>query len=279
MSNRKRSGVEEKLNQIAEELGPIRREGLTEKLVRTLESLIIKGVVSPGERLPPERQLAALLGVSRPALREALKALQIMGVLGGRHGSGTYLTENAQAILRVPPRLLIPVRGITKAEMWDVRRVLEGEAAAAAAERGEEADLATLRTEFMGMKDMMEDVFEFTKHDFAFHLAIATASGNRLFLSLLSLINKVLFQAVPRLLRPIPKSLEEHEKILLAIEARDPAAARQAVLNHLTSQTMLHNLTSPEGLDNTAGNNSTRLDGEKLVLDFAFVTQEPLREE
>ena len=267
MTTRKVSDTQEKLNRIAKELAPVRREGLTTKLVRKLESLIKNGQISPGDRLPPERELSAMLGVSRASLREALKALQIMGVLGSRHGSGTYLMERAHEILSVPPRLLIPVRGITKAEMWEVRRTIEAEASAAAADRGVDADLTKIRNEFERMKATTNDESVCTKHDFAFHQAIAAASGNALYAALLNLINKVLFRAVPKLLKPPPKALEEHEQVVIAIEERSPYKARRAMLNHLTWETMMDNLT---------GHNSGRSRDEKTLLDFAFVTQAPL---
>ncbi len=89
-----------KLSHIANELGTVRRVGLTEQLIEKLESLVLKGVLSPGEQLPSERQLAHLLSVSRASLRQALKVLQVMGVLEVRHGSGNYLSEAAEEILR-----------------------------------------------------------------------------------------------------------------------------------------------------------------------------------
>src|SRR5215813_8628810 len=103
-------GELKKLNHIAKEMGTVRRVGLTEQLIEKLESLVLKGVLSPGEQLPSERQLANLLSVSRASLRQALKVLQVMGVLEVRHGSGNYLGGAAWGVLGVPPRILVPLQ-------------------------------------------------------------------------------------------------------------------------------------------------------------------------
>lgn len=225
-----------KLSHIAKELGTVRRVGLTEQLIEKLESLVLKGVLSPGEQLPSERQLAHLLSVSRASLRQALKALQVMGVLEVRHGSGSYLSEAAEEILKVPPRILVPLRGLTQAELFEVRRSMEAEAAAAAAERATAKDLEAMRIELDGMKANDHDRVAYGSHDLAFHNAIAVASSNRCFIWFLSLANKVLYQALLR--RPMPKSMEssieEHENILLAIEARNPVLARNEMLKHVS---------------------------------------------
>lgn len=225
-----------KLSHIAKELGTVRRIGLTEQLIEKLESLVLKGVLSPGEQLPSERQLAHLLSVSRASLRQALKVLQVMGVLEVRQGSGNYLSEGAEEILKVPPRILVPLRGLTQAELFEVRRAMEAEAAASAAERATAKDLEAMRIELNGMKANDHDRVAYGIHDLAFHNAIATASSNRCFIWFLSLANKVLYQALLR--RPMPKSMEssieEHENILLAIEARNPVLARNEMLKHVS---------------------------------------------
>jgi GntR family transcriptional repressor for pyruvate dehydrogenase complex len=225
-----------KLSHIANELGTVRRVGLTEQLIEKLESLVLKGVLSPGEQLPSERQLANLLSVSRASLRQALKVLQVMGVLEVRHGSGNYLSEAAEEILKVPPRILVPLHGLTQAELFEVRRSMEAEAAAAAAERATAKDLEAIRTELDAMKAHADDRVVYGTHDLAFHNAIAKASCNRCFIWFLSLANKVLYQALLR--RPMQKgmesSIEEHESILKAIEARNPGLARNEMLKHVS---------------------------------------------
>src|SRR3569832_161592 len=120
-------------------------DGLTERLVDVMKSWVLQGVIAPGERMPPERELAGLLKVSRSSLRPALKTLEVMGVLEARLGSGTYLTESAETILSQPSDLLIPLRGVSFAELFEARRAMEIEAAAAAAARASEQDVAELQ--------------------------------------------------------------------------------------------------------------------------------------
>jgi GntR family transcriptional repressor for pyruvate dehydrogenase complex len=229
-------GELKKLNHIAKELGTVRRVGLTEQLIERLESLVLKGVLTAGEQLPSERQLARLLSVSRASVRQALKVLQVMGVLEVQHGSGNYLSQDAEEILKVPARILVPLRGLTQAELFEVRRAMEGEAAAAAAERATPKDIAAMRVELDGMRANDHDRVAYGTHDLAFHNAIAVGSSNRYFIWFLSLANKVLYQALLR--RPMSnsmkRSIEEHENILRAIEARNPELARNEMLKHVT---------------------------------------------
>lgn len=262
-AKRMRSGASlKKLSRIAEQLGTVTREGLTEKLVQKLESLAMRGVISPEERLPPERELARMLGVSRSSLRQALKALQIMGVLEMRQGSGTYLAQRAKEILSVPPKILVPLRGLTQAELFEVRRALEGESAATAAERATDADLHGIRLEVERMRESLDDRFAYGTHDLAFHQAIATAAGNRFFVWFLGLANKVLCQAW--LKRPQQRSLaesqREHESIFRAVESRDPIAAREEMLRHVSYQK--YYLLDP-----------------KMQAEIGFMAQEPRRRE
>ena len=227
-----------KLSRIAEQLGTVRREGLTEQLVDKLESLALRGAIAPGERLPPERELAVMLNVSRSSLRQALKALQVMGVLEVRQGSGNYLSENAREILRVPPEILVPLRGLSQAELFEVRRAMEAEGAAAASQRANKADLQKMRAELERMHASLGNRFVYARHDIAFHHAIALASGNRFFIWFLALANKVLYSAL--LSRPMKRSIEnslhEHERILEAIEARNAERARLEMLGHVDYQ-------------------------------------------
>jgi len=162
--------------------------------------------------------------------------LQVMGVLEVRHGSGNYLSEAAEEILKVPARILVPLRGLTQAELFEVRRAMEAEAAVAAAERATPKDLEAMRIELDGMRANDHDRVAYGTHDLAFHNAIAVASSNRCFIWFLSLANKVLYQALLR--RPMSnsmkRSVDEHENILRAIEARDPELARSEMLKHVS---------------------------------------------
>jgi GntR family transcriptional regulator, transcriptional repressor for pyruvate dehydrogenase complex len=224
------------LVRLAEVMGPIRTEGLTENVVRQLKDCIRRRIITPGERLPPERELAALLKISRGSLRQALKALQVMGVLNVVQGSGAYLSDHAEAILRDPEGLLIPLRGHSFAEMYEARRAMEAESAASAALRAGKQDVEKMRAEIRSMRAIGSNIRKFVSHDNAFHHHIAVASGNSVFIWFIDLLQKVLAkgQIIHARSEQMQSSIAEHKAILAAIEAHDPESARKEMLAHLT---------------------------------------------
>ena len=236
MSNDKKSLKNPTLDRLAAAIGPIRNEGLTQHLVRRLRDCILEGVIQPGERLPAERELAVMLNVSRSSLRQALKAFQVMGVLEVRQGSGNYLTESAGRIVREPEDLLVPLRGITFAELFEARRAVEAEGAACAAERARKHELDEMEAAIEQMSLAREDIVRFTQQDAAFHRAIALASGNSVFICFVTLVQQVLMDAhlAHAKASKLPRLREEHRRILAAIRSRNVELARSEMLTHLT---------------------------------------------
>jgi GntR family transcriptional repressor for pyruvate dehydrogenase complex len=224
------------LDRLSTAMGPIRSEGLTEHLVRRMKDCILQGVINPGERLPPERELAIMLNVSRSSLRQALKAFQVMGVLEVKQGSGNYLTQSAGKIVREPVDLLMPLRGITFAELFEARRAMEAESAACAAVRANKHDLDNMDAEIEQMRLAGEDFARFTQHDAKFHRAIATASGNSVFVWVVALVQHVLMGAhiAHAKASKLPRIRDEHHRILEAIRSRNADQARSEMLAHLT---------------------------------------------
>jgi GntR family transcriptional regulator, transcriptional repressor for pyruvate dehydrogenase complex len=224
------------LDRLVTESVPIRNESVTEQLVRQIKDWALRGLVKPGERLPPERELAAALNVSRSALRQALKALQVMGLLEVKQGSGNYLSESADRILREPIDLLMPLRGISFAELFEARRSIEAEAAERAASRASEKDFEKLRHELEQMRLNLQNPDLYFRHDVAFHRAIAIGSGNSVFIWFVELVSKVLRDAWLAKAREgrSDRTFREHEAIFEALYHRNPEEARAAMLAHLT---------------------------------------------
>jgi GntR family transcriptional repressor for pyruvate dehydrogenase complex len=224
------------LDRLATAMGPIRNEGLTQHVIRELKRCILQRLVRPGERLPPERELAGLFGISRGSLRQALRALQVMGVLEIIHGSGAYLSQAAETILRDPDQVLVPLRGHSFAEMYEARRAMEAESAATAATRAMEQDIARMRAEIRAMRSSARNVQRFLQHDRAFHRNIALASGNSVFLWFIELLQKVLVegQISHARMTQFADVIAEHERIVEAIEAGQAERARAEMLAHLT---------------------------------------------
>ena len=190
--NQRKPNQSSALIRLAQEMGPIRAEDLTENVVRQFKACILRGVIKPGERLPSERELAALFNISRGSLRRALMALQIMGVLNVIHGSGAYLSDAAETILSDPEDLSVPLRGHSFAEMYEARRAMEAESAACAALRATENDIEKMRAELKAMKSLLMNTRQFVNRDKMFHHHIAVASGNVVFIWFIDLLQKVL---------------------------------------------------------------------------------------
>src|SRR5688572_4094295 len=150
----------------------------TERVVLHLEQLIVGGMLKPGDRLPPERELAQQVGVSRPSVRAGLRSLAALGVLESRHGTGTFITAGPPRLSTSPLSLMAALHGFTRDEMFEARRVLEASAAALAAERAEGENMALMAEEVTGMFASLSDPQAFLVHDVRFHRAVASGSRN-----------------------------------------------------------------------------------------------------
>jgi len=208
---------------------------LYRQIADQIATLIRRGEYKPGDRLPPERDLAVRLGVSRPSLREALIALEVEGYVEVRIGSGVYVADAQKEARR---QVLPPDSG--PFELIDARRLIESECAALAAKHATAAQLRQMKSALASMsRDRKKHVVPLDG-DHVFHLRIAEASGN----SALALVVRTLWaqRTGPLFLRlehhfDTPAlwsaAIDEHQAVLDAIEARDPAAARAAMRRHL----------------------------------------------
>ena len=210
------------------------KEDLTSRLIDTLNRLIGRGVIAPGAKLPPERDLAVRLGVSRSSLRHALKALENMGILYQRVGDGTYLKQSAGEMLGRPLEMMIVLDGITGAELLETRLIVEPELAARAAERATSADLEALERT---LEDMHKenDSKKLIEVDIAFHRGIFEASGNRLSQRIFPIIHRAMLDsiAITSELVDWEHTLGFHKPIYNAIFRRKPAEAREKMIAHL----------------------------------------------
>ncbi|WP_143528665.1 FadR/GntR family transcriptional regulator [Rubrobacter xylanophilus] len=210
---------------------------LAEEAIRRLKAMILSGELAPGERLPVERELAARLGISRGSLREAVRALALVGVLRTRRGDGTYVTS-------LEPGLLLEATGMVaellqeNSAVWllEVRRMLEPGATALAAARMSPEEISGLR-ECLERLEKAPGVEELVAADDEFHARIASAAGNPVLSSLLRGLAGRTLRA--RLWRGVSdqKTLERtrlgHRAIFQAIERRDPELARAAAASHI----------------------------------------------
>ncbi|MBT2500529.1 FadR family transcriptional regulator [Agromyces sp. ISL-38] len=211
---------------------------VTDEAILRIKEMILAGELSPGDRLPPEKELSERLGLSRSSLREAVKALEVIRVLDVRRGDGTYVTS-------LEPRLLLEAMSFvvdlhddqSVLEIFAVRRILEPAASALAARNADADDLARLREVIDGV-DHATDVEGLVAHDLEFHRGIADATGNSYLAGLIDSLSSHTVRA--RIWRGITqedavgRTLQEHHAILEAIEAGDGELASALTVAHVS---------------------------------------------
>lgn len=217
---------------------PVQSKKLHKQVFEQIQGLILSGRIKPGERLPSERDLSEMLQVSRNSIREALRSLEVLGIVECRHGGGNYIKLDIGSGILEPLSIMFQLHGGGLADILDVRRTLESEAAALAARRiaPERAkELLSIVERLKGEKGELECV----RLDKEFHLKIAEASGNALILSFLNAISSILERSIKDGRRAIMRSLRDHgvlvashEALCKAIAKGDPDAARRAVDRH-----------------------------------------------
>ena len=214
---------------------PDRARTLTGSLLELFKQLIAEGVLSPGDRLPPERELAKVVGVSRSSLRQALKVLENMGVISQRVGSGTRLNPAAASILSEPLQFLILLNGITFQELAEARLIVEPQLAARAALRATAEDIQALKRAIRQMEDSAANSDEFVASDLAFHRALFGAAGNRVCTMLFTVVHESLEELIrfTSVLVEPEHTIRFHRQILKAIQAQDVDAARLQMHEHL----------------------------------------------
>jgi GntR family transcriptional repressor for pyruvate dehydrogenase complex len=217
---------------------PLVAERLSDRLAARLIGQIESGRLQPGERLPSEAKLAATHGVSRSVVREAVHQVKSRGLVRSRQGSGVYVsTLPSPRSLSFDPKVLESMEAVV--QVIELRRVLEGEMAALAAQRGSRRQVAAVRRALLAVDAATRAGALGVDEDFAFHRAIGDATGNPQFVRLLSFIEQYLLDAMrisrsneTRRAEWLAQVHDEHHAIYRAIEARDADAARQAAIRH-----------------------------------------------
>jgi GntR family transcriptional regulator, transcriptional repressor for pyruvate dehydrogenase complex len=218
---------------------------ITAKILKKIKRLISTGVVAPGGKFPPERELAKEFGVNRASLRQALKVLEIMGILTQRVGDGTYLSASAESTLKEPLDFLILLDDLSHHELLETRMIVEPELAFRAAERATAEDLIELRNAILAMECCKTNE-ERLDADLAFHECIFRASGNRICHLLFRVIHRNLLTSMSQLSTRVSldRPLTFHKRIYAAIQERNSVEARRQMVDHLADTKAL--LTSPK---------------------------------
>ena len=212
------------------------KEDLTQLLVLRFQQLMSEGLLSPGTKLPSERELAASFGVARSSSRPALKVLEIMGVITQKVGDGSYLNNDASSVLSVPMEFLFLLDDTSLQELTELRLMMEPALAAKAAESANAEHIALLRQSVLDLEHSTHDRVRLVASDLLFHRTIFQASDNRLAGRLFQTIHRAMLNLmiVTSQLVELEHTLQFHRPILIAIEQRNPPLASRLMAEHLT---------------------------------------------
>lgn len=222
------------------ELKPIKTRKIYEEIVEQIRQLVKEGHLKAGDRLPSERELAERLQVSRASVREALSALEMMGLLEVRSGEGTYIRQvNIESVV-APLAWVLSMEKDVVFELLEVRKILEVQAAGIAAERIEDEEIAELAIVLERMKRDLETEQLGEEADHRFHFTIARATRNKILIRLMDTISDTMQQTLKASRiklyegKDTPERLyKEHLSIYEAIKNRDSAQAQRRMLDHL----------------------------------------------
>ncbi|GAA4359454.1 FadR/GntR family transcriptional regulator [Microbacterium rhizosphaerae] len=208
------------------------------EVARRLMDLFTSGELDPGTRLPPERQLAATLGVGRSAVREALAALEILGIVDVRPGSGTYLRGTASELLPQTLRWGLLIGQKNTAELLELRSGLEIYVARLAAGRAAASDLRALSASLERMRATAAELKAFARADLDFHNALAVAAGNDTLVDLLHVVRSLLQVYADRAVHDeleARTAIAEHATVFDAVQSGNEDAAASAMAVHMAT--------------------------------------------
>ncbi len=215
---------------------PVSRQGLAEAVVTHVLESVQVGLLRPGDRLPAERDLVEIFGVSRPILREALRALSTLGVIGTRQGGGAFITDLDAKSLLAPLDFFLSLSDPNFRDVFESRRVIEGDLVARAAEQATADDIATLESLIAAHADVGSDPVGFRMLDSRLHEMLYAMAGNavleRMATSLYSMGQNVRRRATMDSAL-IAQSTKDHGSIVAAIKSSNAAEARAAMVQHI----------------------------------------------
>jgi GntR family transcriptional regulator, transcriptional repressor for pyruvate dehydrogenase complex len=218
------------------DIEPIVREGASERLVHRMLGMVKAGNLKPGDRLPGERELAELFNVSRPTIREAIKALSVLGVLKSRHGGGIFVSPLEAADLLGPVAFFLSLHDVEVERLYEARALIEGEIAALAARRAGPKDADALDALIARQEAALADPVAYREVDTRFHRLLAELSGNP-FLSRaaesMNVLGLEFRKTASETAEVISGSVRDHKRVVAALRAGDADGARAAMRDHM----------------------------------------------
>ena len=217
------------------DFGIVRRNKVYEEVARQIERLILKKL-KPGDKLPAERELAEVLKVSRGSIRDAIRSLELLGLVEARQGTGTIVREIGGDASANPFAGVLKRRQEAVWELLDFRKMLEPPLAARAATHASPEEIAELGSILKRQEEKQKQGKTAVSEDAEFHYNVALASGNTVVLKVIDIIMDLLRETRTRSLQVegrAQKSFEGHRRILASIQHHDSDAAKSAMLRHI----------------------------------------------
>lgn len=218
--------------------GTFKKSAISEDITARLLTMIKEGELKPGAKLPPERELAEMMQVSRPSLREALRALSIMNIIEIRQGDGTYVTSLEPELLVEHLDFVFSLSDTTIVELFKARRIVEVGLAAMAAEQITDEEIAKLEDCLTHSIENVDNHAAFLQADVELHETIVDAARNpflKRFMASIYHLGRASRSRTVEIPGVVNQVVEDHRAIVAAMKARDPEKARQAMLQHLNN--------------------------------------------
>lgn len=219
------------------DIWPIAKHGMSEMLVEKLLGFVTAGRLQAGDKLPSERELAERFGVSRPTVREALRALSVLGVIEIRHGGGAFVSALKATDLLGPLNFFLSLSDVSVDKLYQARCLIEGEICALAATRITANDIADLAALIDAQEGARSDATLYLTLDSQFHERLATLADNPFLARASSSLNAlgIEFRKLVASSKAAPtRSISDHRAILAALEAGNVEGARAAMVAHMT---------------------------------------------
>jgi len=213
---------------------PVKKKSISEKIVAQLREMIDQGQLKPGDRLPPERHLAEMFAVSRTTVREGIKALAESGVLESRQGAGTFVSEIDPSKVSVIDSVLSGDHDMR--DVFAVRKVLEPEIAALAAQKGSPADIYKLEAVLVEQEEAIQLGKSGSDYDQRFHQQLADASGNLVLREMVKALHDAFAVSRAEIVQSEERqraSLAAHKAIVEAVKNGHGMQAERAMRGHL----------------------------------------------
>lgn len=217
---------------------PIKNTKVYEQVIEQIKNMIIDGTLKKGDKLPSERELVEHLQVSRTSIREALRALQIIGLVECRQGEGNYIRESFENSLFEPLSMMFMLQKSSPSEIMEIRKIIEVETAALAAQRITDEELQHMKVLLDSINSNNE--VDNVKIDKEFHYKVAKASRNYLIINILNAISSLMDEVIKDARRRILVDednkevlFKQHDDIYKGLKSRNPKKASEAMKKHL----------------------------------------------